>query len=274
MSNCFNGDNESCILGGIISVNAAIYSGKRKIERVFVDLDKYKKRDRKITSFISNLKRNGIPYELCERELIDSFVREHDENGGNSHGGVVAVVGKRQFDNVYSLLDKCAEENGYIVFLDGVEDPFNFGYSLRCLYAFGASGVVVPERNWASAAGVCARASAGASELISIACAPDLSTPQNRLEFLSEIKKRGYTVACAAVSSTSVAVDKYNYKAPLILFIGGEKRGISPEFAENADVLLHIPYANKNVRYSLPTAEAASIFGMQISLNLGSRNDS
>ena len=52
---------------------------------------------------------------------------------------------------------------------------------------------------------------------------------------------------------------------PFLLFIGGEKRGISPEFADNADVLVHIPYANPDVRYSLPTAEAAAIFGLRMS---------
>lgn len=50
--------------------------------------------------------------------------------------------------------------------LDGVEDPFNFGAAIRAVYAAGVDGLVVPPRNWPSAAGVVARSSSGTSELI------------------------------------------------------------------------------------------------------------
>ncbi len=252
------------ILEGIISVNAAIEAGKRKIVTVFVDLGKYKKRDRKITHFVGTLKARGIKYELCERSVIDAFVAEHDPNGGHSHGGVAAAVSARKYDTADDLLEKCAAEKGYIVFLDGVEDPFNLGYALRSLYAFGVTGVILPKRDFSSCSGVLARSSAGASELCPTALA-ELDTPEKRLSFIDKLRSLGIALDCAAVSSSSIPADEYVYPSPFILFIGGEKRGISPEFVENANVLLHIPYARDSVRYSLPTADAASIFGMAIS---------
>lgn len=258
-------DAKASILEGIISVSAAIDAGKREIYNVYVDAGKLHKRDRKILRFVSMLKSKGIPFTPCDRSAIDAYVAENDSSGGSTHGGVVASVGERRFDCPFELLDKCAKEKGFIVFLDGVEDPFNFGYAARSLYAFGASGMIVPERSWESCAGVCARASAGASELLTIASLPSLSTSEDRQKFISKIKKRGFTVGCAAVSSSSIAVDSYSFPFPFFLFIGGEKRGISPEFYDNADVILHIPYANDSVRYSLPTAHTASIFGMALS---------
>lgn len=50
--------------------------------------------------------------------------------------------------------------------LEGIEDPYNFDYALRSLYAAGADGIILSERNWMTAAGIVCRASAGASELI------------------------------------------------------------------------------------------------------------
>ena len=254
----------TAVLEGIISVNAAIESGNREITTVFIDLDKYKKRDRKITHFVSLLKARGIKYELCERSAIDAFVAEHDAAGGRSHGGVAALVGERKYMSVRDILKKCSNEKGYAVFLDGVEDPFNLGYAYRSLYAFGVSGIILPKRDFSSCAGVLARSSAGASELCPTALA-ELDTSEKRYGFIDEIRSHGITLACAAVSSTSIPADEYSFPMPLILYIGGEKRGISPEFVESADSVIHIPYAREAVRYSLPTADVASIFGMALS---------
>lgn len=253
------------VLEGIISVSAAIEAGKREIYSVFIDAEKLHKRDRKILRFVSFLKGKGIKYELCERSAIDAYIAENDPSGGSTHGGVAATVGEREYSKPVKILDKCVKERGFAVFLDGVEDPFNFGYAARSLYAFGAGGLIVPERDWSGAAGVCARASAGASELIDIAHATDFSDAAKRLDFIREIKKRGIKLLCAAVSSASSAIDEYDFDFPLILFIGGEKRGISPEFMDAADAVIHIPYAEKSVKYSLPTAHTAGIFGLELS---------
>lgn len=252
------------ILEGIISVRAAVEGGARKIECVYLDLEKYKKRDRKITGFLSFLKARGIKTELCERARIDELVRASDENAGTTHGGVAALVGERRYAEVSELLDKTVSERGYCIYLDGVEDPFNLGYSARALYAFGASGLILPKRDRHIGAGVLARSSAGASELIPTAQLSDCDDEKARLQFISEIKRRGISLCCAAVSSESVSLLEYDRGFPMILFIGGEKRGISPEFVENADSLIHIPYASDSVRYSLPTATVAAVAGAEM----------
>ena len=252
------------VLEGIISVRAAITAGNREIEAVYVDGEKFRKRDRKITSFVSFLKANGIRAEFCERGVIDAFVKNSDENAGNTHGGVCAAVGERKYMTVSQLLEKTAEEKGFLVYLDGVEDPFNLGYAVRALYAAGASGLVLPKRDRHIGAGVLARSSAGASELMCIAEFEGNDDKERRLSLIKEIKSYGITLACAAVSEKSVPLFEYNSGFPVILFIGGEKRGISPEFVDNADCITHIPYASPSVRYSLPTATVAAITAFEL----------
>lgn len=252
------------ILEGIISVKAAIEAGSRQIFNVFVDLDKYKKRNRKITAFVSFLKAHGIKPEFCERGVIDAFVQSSGKDSGSTHGGVAASVGGRIYRDVSDILDKTVSENGFCVYLDGVEDPFNLGYAFRALYASGASGIILPGNERSGGAGVLARSSAGASEYMSCARFSGNESSENRLKLISEIKKRGIKLCCSAVSQSSEAVFSYSGGFPMILFIGGEKRGISPEFMEKADRLIHIPYASPEIRYSLPTATVAAVAGFEL----------
>ena len=236
----------------------------REIECVYVDKEKYKKRDRKITAFVSFLKKNEIKFELCERKIIDGYVSSSGENAGTTHGGVIAFAGERKYSDVEEILDVCRRENGFCIYLDGAEDPFNLGYAERALYASGASGLILPDtvRNGASA--VLARSSAGASELMKVARFSGSSSREMRLWLVEKAKERGITVCCAAVCKDSVSLFDYDAGFPALVFIGGEKRGISPEFVENADRIVHIPYASSDIRFSLPTATVAALFGFEL----------
>ena len=140
--------------------------------------------------------------------------------------------------------------------LEGIEDPFNFGYALRSLYAFGVDGVILPKRNWMSAAPIVCRSSAGASEMCeiySVECE----------DALDHMKSLGATViATAKENSSPIAQIDINF--PLLLIIGGEKRGISKKILSKADAIARIDYAN-NFNSSLSAASAAAILGYEIS---------
>ena len=247
-------ENNQIILEGIISIQAAINAGKRKILNIYVDKSKQEKRDRKTIHFLSFLKKNNINYTLCERSYIDSITN------GETHGGFAAEVSERTYTDFELLLDNI-KNGSYAVYLDGVEDPFNFGYSIRNLFAFGCTDFIVAQRNWMSAAGTVAKASAGASELCNISIAPDDDTAHEM------IRSKGIKIVCAGLSPNSESISQFSCNEPFILFIGGEKRGISNTFFDNADKIVHIPYSNPDANYSLPTASCAAIFGSFIANN-------
>ena len=54
---------------------------------------------------------------------------------------------------------------------------------------------------------------------------------------LEIIRSKGINIVCAGLSANSVDLSSFNCSAPFILFIGGEKRGISQTFFENADTV-------------------------------------
>jgi 23S rRNA (guanosine2251-2'-O)-methyltransferase len=141
--------------------------------------------------------------------------------------------------------------------LDGIEDPFNFGYAVRALYAAGVDGLVLRPRNWLSAAGVVARASAGASERIPTAIA---DTAQDAAGFF---RQHGLTIASAAQSKRAIPLYDANLAIPLFLVAGGEKRGITRSFLDTADLLLQIPYG-RPFDQSLGAAAATAVLAFEI----------
>ena len=250
--------NSNIILEGIISIQSAINSKKRSVDKVLVDLKKYKERDRKTTHFVSFLKENNIAFELCDRDYIDKTAAQNNVSG-STHGGFLAFCSERQYMPLDAHLEMLKNEGGYSIFLDGIEDPYNFGYCIRNSFALGAKGFLIPQRNWMQSAGSVARSSAGASEI----CEMSISSDDN--ETLNKIKQSGIKIVCAALSGTSIPLYDFKPDFPFILFIGGEKRGISSVFYENADFVVHIPYSNNNAKYSLPAASCAAIFSSHLS---------
>ena len=117
---------------------------------------------------------------------------------------------------------------------------------------------MLPKRDWTSAAGVLARASAGASERCDMAILPEDG------QTVEEIRSHGVKIVCSALAKNSQPLAAFSPRAPFVLFIGGEKRGISPYFMEAADAIVHIPYVRQEVRYSLPTATVCAMFAEKL----------
>ncbi len=175
---------------------------------------------------------------------------------GTSHGGIAAEAGERKFVNLEALLPR-GNGAAFVVMLDGIEDPFNFGQALRALYALGADGVALRPRNWMSAAATVARASAGASELMPIAVAETVA------EAASFYRGRGLTVACAQ-KEDALPMDETDLTAPLFLLVGGEKRGVTRSFARQADLRLQVPYDRVSYEPSLGTTAAAAALAYEV----------
>ena len=165
----------------------------------------------------------------------------------STHGGIIALTTDRTYPTVST---ENIAKSGFYALIDGVEDPYNFGYCVRSLYAAGADGLILPERNWMSASGVVAKSAAGTSELFDI-YVDDLE------DAVDKFKSCGYKVVCAEIRD-SVSLYEADLTGPILFIIGGEKRGISSKLMAKADMNIRIDY-ERSFRGSLPTASAVSI---------------
>ena len=244
---------DSTVFEGMTSIRSilrGIESGNnsRNITEIIYDEAKYNKIAKELGYLKAVSDKFGFHITKSNAEEIDKLTL------GTTHGGLVAIATDR--DIPYLSADDEIENNGFYCMIQGIEDPYNFGYALRSLYACGCSGIILTERNWMSAAGVVARSSAGASELFKIY----RSTASDAVDIF---KNKGYSIVCAHEKTENV-LGKCELPLPLFLVVGGEKRGISQDVIDKTDILVKINYA-REFRASLSAASAATIFAYEIS---------
>jgi 23S rRNA (guanosine2251-2'-O)-methyltransferase len=236
--------SDRAVLEGLVSIQAVLESGSREIQAIYVQRDKHNRA-------IARLERTARQHELPLERVDGAAIEAH--TSGKSHGGVIALVGPRRFLTPQALIADSARP--FVVMLDGIEDPFNFGAAVRTLYAAGVDGLVVRPRNWMSAAGIVARSSAGATELMPTAVAETVA------DAAAFYRERGLTIACAT-KDRATPIYQADLNIPLFMAIGGEKRGITRSFLRQADLRLSIPYQRRFPR-SLGTASAVAVLAFE-----------
>lgn len=242
---------DSTIFEGMTSIRAILRArdsliNDRKIKTVLYDGEKMQK----IHKEVGYLKAVSQKYGF---EVIESSAEEIENYAlGQTHGGILAIAEER---TIPPLDAEKIKESSFYVMIQGIEDPYNFGYAIRSLFAAGVEGVILPERNWMTAAGVVARSSAGASEEL------PMFTSEAKAA-VEEFKKRGYTVVCADLDTDDV-LGECALPYPIFLIVGGERRGISKDVLSLADKKVKIEYA-REFRASLSAASATTMFAYEI----------
>lgn len=233
------------IVEGALSAKAVIQAKRRKVNAVWINKEK-KSRD---LDFLVRIARNDkIDVKFVSEEEIEKHVE------GKTHGGVIAFVEDRQYQSIDDIYKSTTKP--FIAVLEGIEDPFNFGYCLRSLYAAGCNGVIVPARNWTTVVDVVTKSSAGASEFINIVETDDL------VETLMDLKKRGLTIY-GANRKEAKSLYETEFESSLVIAIGGEKRGLSKKVAAICDHNIFIPYAN-DFKNAINGSSATAIVSFEI----------
>ena len=242
---------DSVVFEGMTSISAVINGGEngvsdRKIIRVLVDGEKSESHKKELAWLRHRSEECDFPIVAVSADDIESMTT------GSSHGGIIAECSSRTLPR---LSPEHIKPDGFYAMVEGIEDPYNFGYAIRSLYACGADGIVLSPRNWMSAAGVVCRSSAGASELLPVFTSEDCSPAEL-------FKKAGYRIACAGIRDSVSSFDA-DLKKPLLLVVGGEKRGISSSLLSQADCIVRIDYG-RDFRGSLSAASATAVLAYEV----------
>ena len=238
---------DGSVFEGMASISAVINSknSDRKILKVYYDEERAAKLGKALAYLSHRAAELGFELIKSDKETLDRMTV------GSSHGGVAALCSGRTVNDV---TPDDITPDGFYVYIEGIEDPYNFGYALRSLYAAGAEAVIMPERNWMSAAGVVCRSSAGASELMKLYTRPD--------DLAGVFRSKGYKIY-AADTVNAVSVYDADLGLPLLLVVGGEKRGITKAILQSADKIIKIDYG-RDFPAALSAASAAAVLGFEI----------
>ncbi len=209
--------------------------------------------DERVTEALKRALALKIPVREASRQELDRM------SDGAVHQGLLLLASPYEYahpDDVLRLAVGAAEP-ALVVALDSVTDPHNLGAVVRSAAAFGAHGVLIPERRSASMSPAAWKASAGAAARLPVARATNL------VRTLKGYADAGLTVvgldgrAALGVDDLEVATD------PLCLVVGAEGSGLSRLVAERVDVLVRIPMAaeteslNASVATGIVLAEIA-----------------
>lgn len=179
----------------------------------------------KDSSFIEELKRNRIQYEIVDRKFLDKMSKS-----GN-HQGVLAEVEEFKLSKVEDMLKS---ENGLIVVLDGLKDPHNLGAIIRTCECAGVDGIIYKKHNSVKVNDTVSKIASGALEYVKIA---EVTNITNTLDML---KDKGYWTVGAA-GEAKISYKDVDYKRNIVIIIGSEGDGISRLVKNSCDYLVSIP---------------------------------
>lgn len=193
-------------------------------------------------TLLSTLEKQHIPIRYVDRIQLDRMVT------GN-HQGIIAQVPDYQYTSVASFLEK---ENPFLVILDHLEDPHNFGAIIRSCEAAGVTGIIIPKDRSVDVNGTVMKVSAGALSNIKIAQVTNLVTT------IKELKKDGFWFIGTDMEGTDY--DKIDYRGKIVLVIGNEGAGMSRLVKENCDFIAKIPMQGKVNSLNASVATAIVVF--------------
>ena len=156
---------------------------------------------------------------------------------GAVHQGLALTVPPFQYAHPDDLV-AVAQEAGelpLVVALDGVTDPRNLGAVIRSAAAFGAHGVVVPERRSAGLTAGAWKASAGAAARVPVARATNLARQ------LRSYRDGGLFVVGLAGDGEIEVNELDAAMSPLCVVVGGEGSGLSRVARQMCDLVARIP---------------------------------
>ncbi|SDI95852.1 23S rRNA (guanosine2251-2'-O)-methyltransferase [Frankineae bacterium MT45] len=179
--------------------------------------------------------------------------------GAILHQGIALQVPPFKYTDFNDLLTNARESSAapLLVALDGVTDPRNLGAVIRSAVAFGADGVILPERRAASVTAVAWRTSAGTAARIPVAKVTNL------VRALKDAQEAGMFVIGLDADGDQTLDELTLADSPIVIVVGSEGRGVSRLVTETCDITLSIPMSeaaeslNASVAAAVTLAEVA-----------------
>ena len=208
----------------------------KDIRRVFINKNLS---DKELFAF---LKDNKIKYELVTNDILNKKVK------GN-HQGI--VIETNDYD--YYNLEECFNEE-FVVLLDHLEDPHNFGAIIRTCEAAGISSVIIPKDRSVRVNETVMKTSSGALSRVKIILVSNVN------EAINKLKKENFFVYAADMDGKDYR--KYNFDGKKCLVIGNEGNGVSNIVLKNCDEVISIPMKGSINSLNASVAAAILIFNM------------
>ncbi|HET6598129.1 MAG TPA: 23S rRNA (guanosine(2251)-2'-O)-methyltransferase RlmB [Anaerolineales bacterium] len=229
----------------IYSRNAVYETLRTKRRNVFkIQVAEGAQEKGRLAEILKMAKDRRIPVEKAQRGKLDK-VHQH-------HQGVVAEVSGYSYSDLVEILELANQRNEhpFILLLDSLNDPQNFGTLLRTAEAIGVHGVVIPLAHAVEVTPAVVNSSSGASEHLLVARA-------NLAQAIDVLKEAEVWIVGLDQEGVEIKSDSRHLKGALGLVVGSEGEGIRQLVRSKCDIVLKLPMRGRIE--SLNAAVAGSV---------------
>ena len=205
-----------------------------------------------LSEIVTLAKTAGVPMHGIARDELDRMVQNHQ--------GIVARIPDFEYVDIEELLAVALArgEPAFLLLLDSVQDPQNFGTLLRTAEAVGVHGVVIAERRAVGVTPAVVKTSAGAVHYLKIARVTNLART------IEALKRANVWVI--GIENTPEAQDlaRADFKIPLALVLGSEGEGLGRLVREKCDFLVRLPMWGKIESLNVAVAGSIVLFAAKM----------
>ncbi len=216
------------------NVATEVINSKIKINQVFITKNF---NDRGILDFLEN---NNIRTQILDKNIMD---KKYD----GKHQGIVLDIDDYKYHNLDEVYS-----SSFVVMLDHLEDPHNFGAIIRTCEAAGVDYIIIPNKRSVEVNSTVMKVSAGALNNVKIVEVSNLSNA------IDKLKDNGFWIYATDMDGENYTDVKYDSKT--VLVIGAEGNGVSRLVSEKSDFIISIPMTGKINSLNASVAAGITIY--------------
>ena len=194
---------------------------------------------------IENLaKQRGVVVRYESPTFFSSLTRE----GG--HQGIAASLKAFSYASLQSILKK---DSNFLLFLDRVVDPRNFGALIRTAEAVGVGGTIFTKDRSAPLSATVEKTAVGATAHM------PLCRVENIARALDETKKAGYWIVGLA-PDVQMSLYEENFPGKIAILLGGEEKGLRVLTKAKCDFIVSLPMRGRIQSLNVSVAGAVALY--------------
>jgi len=238
----------------IYSRNAVYETLRAKRRDVFsIDLAEGAQEKGKLEEIVKLAQARKIKVNRVARGRLDKVHQNHQ--------GVIAEVSAYPYSDIVDIIDKATEELPFILLIDSLQDPQNFGALIRTAEAVGVHGIIIPLARSVDMTPAVVNASSGASEHILIA-------KSNLSQAMDALKDADIWLVGLDQAGAEVEPGSRHLKGALGLVVGSEGEGLHELTRKKCDIVLKLPMKGKIESLNAAVAGSVALYLAHLSRKL------
>ena len=162
-------------------------------------------------TIVALARQKGVKISFVDKAVLDKA------SASGRHQGYIADVTDYEYCEVEDILAN--SETPFIVVLDGINDPHNFGSIIRAAECAGVDGIVIGRNRQVAVTDTVVRSSAGAVSHVKIARVTNVNNA------IKQLQEKGVWVYALDMDGEEITTT--NLKGAVAIVVGSEGDGIS-----------------------------------------------